>query len=405
MQFERFIARKFLKKGEGFTSSLVSIAIWSIALGVIVMLMSVTILRGFQSEIEQKVVGFGSHIVAKSQFIGNSYEEQPISTNRPDLQRIKSVNGVKHVQFYATKGGMIKTDDQIQGIIFKGVDNGFDTSFFTANLVEGRLFQFPAEGVGNEIIVSRQICEKLHLQIGDKLRTYFWQGNNYRARAFSIVGIYNTDLSDFDEHYIIGDLAQVQKLNGWDDTLVGGYEILVNDISHLDQLGHEVAMQCGYDIIVSTIRQDNPALFAWLDLLNSNIVIILIVMAIVCCVAVISALLIMIFEKTSMIGLLKTLGATHKSIRNIFLIKSIKIIAIGLVIGNLIALILSILQSRFHVIHLDPENYFMSYVPIHINLWNNLLISLGTLLACLLALLIPASIIARIDPAKSIKVE
>lgn len=405
MKFERIVARKFLQKSEGFSSSLVGIATWSIALGVLVMLMSVTILRGFQREIEQKVVGFGSHIVVKSQFIGNNYEEQPISTNRADLQRIQRVEGVKHVQYYATKGGMIKTDDQIHGVIFKGVDRGFDTAFFAANLVEGRLFQFSDNGASNEIVISQQISNKLNLHLGDKLRTYFWQGNNYRARAFSVVGIYNTDLSEFDEHYIVGDLAQVQKLNGWDDTLVAGYEVLVNNFSRLDQLSYDVAMQCGYDLLVSTIRQDNPALFAWLDLLNSNIVIILVVMAIVCCVAIISALLIMIFEKTAMIGLLKTLGATHRSIRRIFLIRSARIIGVGLLIGNIVALVLSLLQSRLHIIHLDPENYFMSYVPIYINLWYNLIISLGTLLACLLALLVPASIISKIDPAKSIKVE
>lgn len=406
MKFETLITRRFLQKQQGgFSTSLVRIATWSVALGVLVMIMSVAILRGFQNEIRQKVVGFGSHIIVKSQFIGNGYDEIPISTLRPELQEIDQLDGVKHIQFFAEKGGMIKTDDQIQGVIFKGVDQQFDSTFFSSCMQEGRLFNLQDSTASNEVVISRTLANKLHLSLDDKLRTYFWQENSYRARAFKVVGIYNTDLTDFDNHYMIGDLRQIQRLNGWDDTLVAGYEVLIDDFSKLDRLGYEVASACDYDLIVTTIRQMNPALFAWLDLLNSNIALILAVMAVVCVVAVISALLIMIFEKTSMIGLLKTLGANNASIRGIFLRKSAEIVGLGLLFGNALALTLCLLQSKLHLIHLDSESYYMPYVPIDLNPWMFLLISAGTLAVCILALLIPATYIAKIDPAKTIRVE
>lgn len=406
MKFESLIARRFLQKGQNnFSGSLVRIATWSIALGVMVMIISVSILRGFQAEIQQKVVGFGSHIIVKSQYIGHSYETVPLSTNRSEVTSIKKIPGVKHIQYFAEKGGMIKTDDQIHGVIFKGVDSGFDSTFFVANLEEGRLFNLSDSTPSNEVIVSRTIANKLSFHLGDKVRTYFWQGNNYRARAFTVVGIYNTDLNEFDDHYIVGDLRQVQHLNEWTPDQVDGYEVLVDNFDHLPFLGQQVASVCGYDLIVNTIDELNPQLFSWLELLNNNIILIIIVMAVVCIVAIISALLIMIFEKTSMIGILKTMGATNQSIRNIFLLKSAEIIGWGLLAGNVIALVLCLLQQQFHILKLDSASYSMSYVPIDINVWYFLLISFGTLAACLSALLLPASYIAKIQPAKTIRVE
>ena len=406
MTFERTIAHRFLsKKTGGFSRNLVGIATWSIALGVVVMIVSVAILRGFQSEIRNKVVGFGSHIIVKSQFIGHNYEEEPIAIDREDVDRIKAVPGVKHIQYFAEKGGMIKTQDQIHGIVLKGVDKGFDSTFFVSNLVEGRLFHFSDTIASNEIVISSTIAAKMGLNLGDKVRTYFWQTNNYRARAFEIVGIYNTDLSDFDEHYIVGDLRQVQKLNEWDSTQVAGYEILVDNFKNIEDIHYKVASVCSYDLFVSSIKDLNGALFGWLDLLDTNIILIIIVMALVCIVAVISALLIMIFEKTSMIGILKTLGANNRSIRNIFLIKASRIIGKGLLYGNAIALALCLIQHYFRIIRLDSASYMMTFVPVEINPVAFLLVSAGTLVACMASLLIPASIIAKIEPAKTIRFE
>ena len=404
MSFEQFIARRFLPKDRNsYSGPLVTIATCSIALGVLVMVMSVCILRGFQGEIRQKVVGFGSHIIVQGYAMGNTYEEQPISNQRPEVQRILNTPGVKHLQFFADKGGMIKTEDQIHGIIFKGVDNGFDTTFFAGNLVEGSLFSFPEDKPSNEVVVSQTVANKLHLSIGDKVRTYFWQGTTYRARAFEVCGIYNTDLADFDEHYIVGDLRQVQRLNEWDSTMVAGYEVLVDDFAHLDNISQLILKQLAYDLTLTTIVEQNPALFSWLDLLDSNIFLIITIMMLVCIVSIVSALLIMIFEKTSTIGILKALGTDNKGIRNIFLIKSASIIAKGIILGDIVALVLCLVQKHFHLIRLDSASYSMDYVPISLNGWIFVAISLGTIAVCLLALLVPTAYISRIDPAKSIK--
>lgn len=404
MIFERFIAQRFLPKDrKSYSGPLVNIATYSIALGVLVMVVAVSILRGFQGEIRQKVVGFGSHIVVSSFAMGNINEEVPISVDRPEVDRILGTPGVKHLNFFATKGGMIKTEDQIHGVIFKGVDAGYDSTFFASNLVEGRLFSFSDSVASNEIIISKTVANMLHLSLGDKVRTYFWQGETYRARAFEVCGIYNTDLSDFDQHYIVGDLRQVQRLNGWEPNQVAGYEVLVDDFNHLDAIGQSLLAQLSYDLTMSTIVDQNPALFSWLNLLDSNIVLIIAIMMLVCTVAIISALLIMIFEKTSTIGVLKALGANNGNIRNIFLIKSASIIGKGVLWGNAIALLLCWLQHQFCLVRLDSESYSMDTVPIDLNPWIFIAISGGTLVVCLLALLLPTAYISRIEPAKTIK--
>lgn len=404
MTFESFIAKRFLPRDRNtYAGPLVSIATYSIALGVLVMVMSVCILRGFQGQIRQKVVGFGSHIVVTTYATGNAYEETPISTLRPEVSRIRNTPGIRHLSFFANKGAMIKTEDQIHGIIFKGVDSGYDSSFFASNLMEGRLFNFPVDKPSNQVIISQTVANKLHLKVGDKLRTYFWQNDNYRARAFQVSGIYSTDLSEFDEHYVVGDLRQVQNLNDWDSTQVAGYEILVDDFKHLDPIADNVIQQLGYDLTLATIVQQNPALFSWLDLLDSNIALIIAIMMLVCTVSIISALLIMIFEKTSTIGVLKALGATDSSVRKIFLLKSASIIGKGIVLGDALALLLGWIQHHYHIVHLDSASYSMDTVPIDLNPWIFIAISTATLAICLLALLLPTAYISRIEPAKTIK--
>lgn len=407
MKFERLIAKRFLQKGEGnFTRPLVNIATYSIALGVLVIIMSVSILRGFQNEITRKVVGFGSHIVVKPfESQNNFYEHQPLAVDRDMVSRIEGIEGVRHVQFFAQKGGMVKTDEQIHGIVFKGVGRDFDSTFFKTNLKDGRLFDFSADKASNEIIVSQRFSDKMKLKIGDKVRTYFWGGDNYRARAFTIVGVYSTDLTEFDEKFIVGDMRHIQKINGWDSNQTAGYEILVDDFDNLDRIANDVYDRIDNSLTISTIVEDNPDMFSWLSLLDTDIALILVVMMLVCIVSVISALLIMIFEKTPMIGLLKTMGATNGSIRRIFLYKSAGIIVKGLLIGNALALLLCELQDKLQIVKLDSESYHMSAVPIDLNPWIFVVLSAGTAAVCLLALLLPSSYIANIRPAKAIKVE
>lgn len=403
--FERFISHRFLTGGNGRRSgSLTHIATASIAVGVLVMILSVCILRGFQREIESKIVGFGSHLVVKSYEVVDDYNSSSVSRSRPEIQRIVATPGVAHVQCFAEKGGMVKTADQIHGIIFKGVDSGYDTTFFHACLTAGHYPTLSDSNASNGILVSQRIADKLHLALGDKVRTYFWQNDNYRARAFTVSGIYCSDLADFDDIYLVGDLRQLQRINGWSDDEVGGYEITVADFDQLPQVKQAVVGQLGYDLTLTDIREQNPALFSWLNLLNSNIWLILGVMTLVCVVAIISSFLILVFEKTSTIGILKVLGATNRSIKRIFLLKSTSIILRGIVIGDAMALLLCWLQQHFHIIHLDRDSYSMAFVPIQLSGWTFVIVSLGTLLACWLALLIPATFVTHVQPAQTVKV-
>ena len=413
------------KDGGGFSGPLSVIAVASIALGVVVMVMAMSILNGFQREIASKVVGFGSHLTVSNYASNPLYQETPVIVDSALIAKIEDVPGVRHLQFFATKGGMVKTQEQIYGIMLRGLSANYDTNFFASNLVEGRLPHFTdtrprqpqaaatpsslegeqATQTSNEVLVSRIIASRMHLAVGDKMRTYFWAENTYRSRAFTICGIYNTDLTEFDEVYVIGDLHQVQRLNDWDSTMVGGYEILVDDFDRLNAIAFDVLGVLPYDYSLQTIVESHPALFSWLDLLNSNITLILIIMSLVCAVAIVSALLIMIFEKGRTIGLLKALGATNASVRRIFLLKASRLILEGIALGDAIALAFCLAQEHWHLVTLDPESYSMPYVPVDLDPVIFLAISVVALVVCLLALLLPAAYISHISPAQSLKTD
>ena len=404
--FARFIARRFLSHRHGsFTAPLVRIATYSIALGVLVMTMSVSILRGFQKAISDKVVGFGSHVLVKSYADAGLYEDPPLTIDPHETEAIQQLDGVRRLQYYATKGGMVKTDDAIHGIIYKGVSRDYDLTFFEDGMVKGRLPELGDSTASTDVLVSQTIARKLSLDTGSKVRTYFWHGDSYRARAFTVAGIYNTDLTEFDEHYMIGDLRQVQRLNGWSTDQVGGYEILVKDFSKLDATAQEVSEVTNFDRSITTVVDENPTLFSWLNLLDSNIVLILCVMAMVCVVSVISALLIMIFEKTQMIGILKTLGADNRTVQRIFLIKSAQITGTGIAVGTVIAVVLCVIQHVWRIIRLDSESYSVGYVPVDLSPWIFIAVGVGTAIVCTAALLLPAAYISRVEPAKTIRLE
>ncbi len=388
------------KDGGGFSGPLSVIAVVSIALGVVVMIMAVSILGGFKGEIAQKVVGFGSHLTV-SNFASNPlYQETPVIVDSALIDNIKGVPGVRHLQFFASKGGMVKTQEQIYGIMLRGLSTNYDTTFFAGCLVDGRLPQSTTD-----VLISSTIAARMQLHVGDKMRTYFWGGETYRSRAFTVSGIYNTDLTEFDELYVIGDLRQVQRLNDWDSTMVGGYEILVDDFDRLDATAFDLLGVLPYNYSLQTIVEAHPALFSWLDLLNSNITLILIIMSLVCSVAIVSALLIMIFEKGRTIGLLKALGASNASVRRIFLLKASRLILEGILIGDAIAISFCLVQDRWHVMKLDAESYSMPYVPVDLDPTLFLVISVIALVVCLLALLLPAAYISHISPAQSLKTD
>ena len=401
------------KDGGGFSGPLSVIAVASIALGVVVMVMAVSILRGFQGEIAGKVVGFGSHLTVSNYAINPSYQENPVTLDNALAHDLRSLKGVKHLQSFATKGGMVKTKEQIYGIMLRGLSADYDTSFFAGCLMEGKLPRFSeysdSSKPSNDVLISSTIANKLNLKVRDKLRTYFWQDQGYRSRAFAISGIYNTDLPEVDELYVIGDLHQVQKLNDWSADEVGGYELLVDNFDQLEEMRIQalglLTNHSRYDLTVHTIKEAYPALFAWLDLLNSNITLILIIMSIVCAVAIVSALLIMIFEKSRTIGVLKALGASNASVRRIFILKASRLILQGIAIGIAVSGALCFVQAKWEVVKLDAESYHMSHVPVDTDPWIFVIISVSSAAVCLLALLLPAAYISRISPAKTIKTE
>lgn len=401
---ELFMANRMMARNQArFSRPIVVIAIISIALGLSVMFLSIAILSGFQKEIREKVIGFGGHIQITSFEENPSFEPKPIRKTQELISTLQRLDGIRHVQLFGTKAGMIKTKDQIQGVVFKGVGSDFDWSFFDSKIREGRHFQSSDTGRTDEVIISRKICNLLNLKLHDDLRMYFISGNHVLGRKFTIAGIYETGLEEFDNIYVLGDLHHIRRLNNWNDDEVGGIEILINDFSDIDRIGKEVYQNIGFSLDASTIKQLYPQLFDWLSLQDINVLIILILMILVAGITMISTLLILILERTGTIGILKALGMTNRSVRKIFLYQSVVIIGTGMLFGNLTGFGLSLLQLHFGLVTLPQESYYMAYVPIDLNGWHILLLNLGTLLVCFLILIIPSMIITRISPIKAIR--
>ncbi len=404
MNTEQFIARRLIKGGPGsFSAPVIRIAIISVALGLAVMIVSVAIVTGFQRQIRDKIVGFGSHIQIAKFDSNNSFEFEPISKNQAFYSMLEKTPGIKHIQVFATKAGIIKTTDQIQGVVYKGVGADFDWSFFNDKLVSGKTFSTKDSTPGTSVLISQNLADLLKIKVGDPLRMYFIIDNLARARRFDVAGIYNTGLAEFDLKFIFGDIRQIQKLNGWSADLVSGFDVYINDFSELDKMGNIVYKEVGYDMNAKTIRDLYPQMFDWLDLQDMNVIIILILMVLVSGMAMISTLLILILERTSMIGVLKALGARDISIRRIFLYNAAYIIGKGMLYGNIAGIGICLLQQYFSIFSLPQESYFMSVVPINLDIWHILLLNAGTLAACTVMLLLPSFIIARISPVKAIR--
>lgn len=406
MNFELFIAsRIFLNNKTNFSRPIVRFGIISVVLGLAVMILSVSIVTGFQEQVRNKVIGFGSHIQITGFEVSNSLEALPIIKSQAFLPQLDSVEGIRHIQEFAYKAGIVKTEDQMEGVVLKGVGPDFDWQFFGDKLIAGtKIALLPGE-VSNDIVISKNLADKLLLAVGDPLRMYFLNNDELqpRGRKFTIAGIFETGLDEFDSRYIIGDLGHIRKLNGWTDEQVGGFEVLIDDFTRIDQLGEQVNSLTGYDLQAVTITDLHPQIFDWLDLQDMNVVIIIVLMVLVAGITMVSTLLILILEKTNMIGTLKAMGTKNKSIRLIFLINAIYIIGQGLFWGNLLALGLSFLQLKTGIIALNQESYYVSQVPVNIDLGHYLLINSGTLLVCTLMLVVPTYIITRITPVKAIR--
>lgn len=369
------------------------------------MLISVAVLKGFQKEISQKVVGFGSHIQISHFDSNNSYEPTPISIPDSDLQKIRSIEGVTHLSPFGLKAGIVKTEDQIHGVVFKGIDETYDWSFFTQKIVEGQAPAYTDSAASTDLLISKKVANLLGFKTGDDLRMYFIIDNTIRGRKFTISGLYETGLTEFDEMYILGDIRHLQRLNDWNSGQVSGYEILIDDFKNLNRISEQVYSTIGFDLNTQTIKQLYPQIFDWIEIQDLNVIIILILMTLVAGITIISTLLILILEHTRDIGILKAMGASVKSIRLIFLYTSTYITLYALLWGNVVALLLIWLQKTFGLIPLPSESYFLSQVPVSINLFEILLINTVTLFICFIMMLIPSLVVKYISPVKAIRFE
>lgn len=405
MKTALFIARRTLARDSfNYSRPLIRIAILSIVLGISVMILSVAIVTGFQKEISDKVTGFGAHIRITPFNSNQSYETPPVSTQQ-DFYPEMGIEEVKNIRMFATKAAIVKNKDVMQGVVLKGIGQDFNWDFFEDKMVEGEKITFSDQGASMDVLISKSLATLLQISVGDKLRTYFIIGSHQRGRPFEVAGIFDTGLTDFDNRFIIGDIRNIQDLNGWEPHEVGGFEVVINDFDELEQVTADVYNSVPFDLNVTNIRDLHPEIFDWLKLQDMNVIIILIIMVLVASITMISTLLILILERTNMIGILKALGMNNWSIRKLFLYNATFIVFRGLAIGNALALGLVLVQKYFGIIKLDQESYFMKEVPVNLQLGDLLWINAGTLVICFLIMIIPSYIITRISPVKAIRFE
>lgn len=412
MNLPYYIAKRIHYQKEGkknISKPAVKVATIAIAIGLSVMIIAVSIVVGFKKEIKNKAVGFGAHIQITNFDNNNSYEMKPITIADSILQTIRQMEQVKSVQRFVTKPGIIKTNEDFQGMILKGVGEEYDWEFFRKNLVQGTLLSKTSKQ--NEAIISQRIAEKMKLKLGDHFYTYFMQ-KNIKARKFIITGIYNTNFGEFDELFVLTNIHTTQKLNQWDKKQYSGIEINIKNFDKLSQTEQKIDQQVrnlfdqqGNGYFVQNIAQLNPQIFSWLQLININVWVILILMIIVAGFNIISSLLILILEKTNFIGILKSIGANNWTIRKIFLYQSLFLVAKGMLWGNIIGIAICFIQAKLHIIPLDPTAYYVNTVPIAFNISYILLLNIGTLLTTILILIAPSYLITKISPTKTIRYE
>lgn len=414
MNTEFFIASRIIRAKKAPESNTISgtrpivrIAVAGISIGLAVMIVAVSIVTGFQKEIRNKVSGFGAHIVVTNYDSNTSYEPEPVSTDQSFYPSIDTAKGIRHIQVFATKAGIIKTHDEIEGVVVKGVGKDFDWSFFEKHITEGQSFKAgdslaPGE-TSKSALVSEQIAKKLKLKAGDKLYMYFIQGQDQKARIFTISGIYKTGLEEFDNLYVLADITHIQKLNDWEADQVAGFEIFIDDFNDLDNMGNYVYNQIGQELNAQTIKELKPQIFDWLGLMDTNVVIIIVLMLLVAGFNMISALLIMIIERVQMIGILKALGMNNGSIRSIFIYNSIYLISMGMLIGNAVGIAACLLQKHYEFITLSEESYYVKVVPVNLELLPVLILNTGTLIVCTLMLIIPSYLVSRVSPLLAVR--
>ena len=415
MNLPLFIARKIYggkNEGKQVSRPAIRIATAGVAIGLAVMLISVSVVLGFKHTIRDKVIGFGSHIQVGSFMTLQTGDFYPIQMDDSMLTILKTIPGVKHVQRYAMKQGILKTDHDFLGVIFKGIGAEYDTTFLHQNMRQGHIPRFTDNASSNKILISQSIADKLGVKANDKIYSYFIDKNGVRTRRFTIEGVYQTNLSQYDDITCFTDLYTAVKLNGWEDDQTTGAELTVKDFSQLDDVENLVVKKVnrtldhyGETYSSKTIRELCPQIFSWLDLLDLNVWIILALMIAVAGVTMISGLLIIILERTVMIGILKALGARNKTIRHTFMWFAAFIIGKGMLIGNIVGLGLISLQQFTGLVKLNPQTYYVNTVPVEYNIPLFIILNVATLLICLFVLIAPSYLISHIHPAKSMRYE
>ncbi len=404
MNLSYFISKRISRQsGEGFSSTIHKIAVASIGIGLGATIIAFLILRGFQDTVKEKIYSFSGHMVVTKFTMNNSMEETPLDYNTDFYNDFRSVKGIRHVQEFAHKTGLIKTDDEVLGVVLKGIGKSYDTSAFSSNMIEGRFIHLPDSGYSNEVLLSKRIARKIKANVGDQVIIHFFQ-NPPRFRRLTVTGIYETNLSEyFDDKIIIGDLRLIARLNEWADSIAGGLEVFVSDVNRIPEIAWEAGERIDFDWNIVPVSEKYIQVFEWLHLLSRQVNILLVVILTVVCVNMISVILILVMERTQMIGLMKAMGAGDRLIRSIFIYNGASLVLKGMVLGNFVGLGFCFLQDRYKFITLNAQDYYMSFVPISWHWELVALLNVITFVIVTLVLLLPTAIISRIDPIKAIR--
>ncbi len=400
-----FVSRKLFKRSKGSFSSIVSnVAIASIALGIAILISAYAVLNGFNSTIKEKIFGFSSHLEITRFGAEYAYGEVPLTTNTYLLRNASEIPEIKDIATVARKPALLKSEEGVQGVVLKGIGPEYNLNKTNDLLLEGRLIQpsGSSKNAAKEVLVSKILANKMRLKLGDDALLYFVQ-DPPRIRKLKIVGIYKSDIEEFDEKIIFGDIGLIQKLNGWGDTLVGGYEINVTDFNQLDTMAQKIYDEMDYDLTMVKVTDRYYQLFDWFRLLETNIVFLFVIVMVVVILNLLSSFTIIVMEKTNLIGTLKALGATNTFVQLVFAVRGLKMMFYGVLLGNMVGVLFCALQKHFQILGLDEKNYYMSYVPIEIDWSAVLTVNMIILTAIVVALIIPTLFITLISPIKSIR--
>ncbi len=411
MNFEFFIARRLLK-GDGTRAvsvPIVRIALVGIALGVCVMLLSIFIITGFKKEITDKLSGFGAHLNVVAYDNNSSFAGNQIVADDSLVTGIRSLPEVGEAYVYITRPAILKSKEEIHGVVLRGVDSSYSASFFKDHLVDGQFPDYRGSGASNDVVLSASVASLLGLKTGDKVAAHFVQ-DPPRVRMLTVAGVYDTGFKEYDDMMVLCDLRHLQKLNGWEKNEVSGIAIELKDINRTAEVKEKVDALLPWDddnnfYKLETLRESAPQVFDWLDLLNMNVWVILVLIVIVAVFNMVSGLLILILDKTSLIGILKALGYRDVGLRKLFLYLSLALTGRGMLLGNVLALVLGGLQYKFKLISLDASSYYMDTVPVHFDWFYWLLLNVGVLLISVLMLVVPTMLISKIKPIKAIRFE